>query len=570
LDSGKYITDTYPRGYPKPDWDYEFYASGISIDDDGNGTWQHAGLALKNVPGSNNDNKAYSGYEGHVEWVSTVEEYWVLVTIFDKNPGPPSVPMNLAVAPIPGGDALEVTWDLNTDDTISYEIHWKNPISGNWELVFNQAHPGNSIIFSNPLLVNNNEYSFKIRALDETDLFSPFSNIVTVIHKDQLPPKPPDYLKAVTINESKIKLIWNRGTDNDIEGYDIFINYTPSWSGGPYKFYERVNSVNYTLHGLEENTSYYFVISAFDEANNPSHYSMEAWNTTAPAPKPPEQPRIIKTFPENNSTNVPVNISVILTFSLSMDIESISVEITPTIEFIHIWIDQNRVLYVDFMGLLSSETEYIIRINDGEGKDGRALLNTPFVLKFRTSKVSVQEPDEPEIDVNSPTKDDIVNPGSTITVTGNSTGFEENTEIFVLIDGKIFSGKIDDEGNWNVDILIPDDPGIYNITVTAGNHSYWFKITVDEKPDDDEIEDDDEKSHTEPEDKSKLSTAIIISIIIIIVIFLILYFIIIKKKSMENVIEPMDQEKSMDEHSKTIENNSLQQNEVDDPLYERD
>jgi hypothetical protein len=66
-----YETGTFPRGYPLPDWDYGFLTSGLTADDDGNGTWQY--------PGRSGD---WAGYEGDVVWQTTIETYWVQITIF--------------------------------------------------------------------------------------------------------------------------------------------------------------------------------------------------------------------------------------------------------------------------------------------------------------------------------------------------------------------------------------------------------------------------------------------------------------------------------------------------------
>jgi hypothetical protein len=553
-----YETGTYPRGYPIPDWDYGFYSSGISADDDGNGTWQHSGLIMGD----------WSGYEGDVIWYNKIETYWVQITIFAGENEPPAVPVNLNIEPISASDALYITWNPNTDDTISYEIYWESPVSSNWEMAFYLTHPKSNYIFTNEKLINNHVYSFKIRARDKFDALSNFSGIVNVIHKDQLPPEPPDYLKAETLSESSIKLIWYKGIESDIEGYEIFINNTGQGSGGPYKLFARVGSINYTLKGLEENTSYYFVLCAFDEADNPSSYSNEAWNTTSSL-KLPDQPQIIKTYPENNSINIPIDIAVVITFNLSMDNVSItdSISINPVIEFNLRWSNKDTVLFIEFETLLSQDTEYSISISGGEGKEGGVLQNTPFTMKFKTSKESVPDPKQPSIVITSPANDAIVQEGDSIIVSGTSTGFEENSEIIIIIDGISVSGFIGENGNWSFVVSIPDQAGNYNLTVTVGNNSQRLRIIVEESP---ETEEEDDEAQSEPKNKRGLTIGLIVSIIVICIIFLILYFIIIKKKGAENVDENIEERELVEEEAKSIEDEDIAWDEAKKPFNEND
>jgi hypothetical protein len=274
----------------------------------------------------------------------------------------------------------------------------------------------------------------------------------------------------------------------------------------------------------------------------------------------------------NNSTNNPVNTTVVVTFSLPMDIKSITVSITvtPTNNYTLRWSDQDTTLYIEFVKLLNPDTEYVIRINYGKGKEGGELQNAPFVYKFRTSKESIPKPDPLSIVITSPTTDLIVRTGTEIIISGTSTGYEENSDIVAIIDGRSISGVIGKEGNWSVVVPIPEQAGNYNVTITAGNQSRWLNIIVEEKPDDNGTDEEVGERSSETEDKSGLTTGILLSIIVIIVVFLILYFIIIKKKGSERVKENLDQEESIGKESISIENDSLTSEESAEPFIEWD
>ena len=148
----------------------------------------------------------------------------------------------------------------------------------------NVTHPTNLVILSNDSLVNGTTYDFKIRAWDEVPLHSNFSSPVSAVHRDYVKPEKPMNLYASAISDSVINLTWEASSSFDVVGYSIFINQSDTGSGGPYAMQDQVNTLSYQFINLMENTTYFFVVCAVDEANNPSLYSNEAWRATLMIP----------------------------------------------------------------------------------------------------------------------------------------------------------------------------------------------------------------------------------------------------------------------------------------------
>jgi parallel beta-helix repeat protein len=207
----------------------------------------------------------------------------------------PLVPYNLSAKPVLGADKIELTWDLNDDDTEKYELWWSESITGPWTFMRNVSHPNNSTNWSHSILVNNSQYHFKIRAWDEVPWNSSFSVPVTTTHFDYKKPVQPINLRAETTSQSNITLTWSASSDADVLKYRVFLNRSGFGNGGPYELQATLNALTYDFIGLMENTTYYFVVQAVDEANNPSEYSNQAWNITFSVP--PEVP-ILDELPE--------------------------------------------------------------------------------------------------------------------------------------------------------------------------------------------------------------------------------------------------------------------------------
>jgi hypothetical protein len=69
-------------------------------------------------------------------------------------------------------------------------------------------------------------------------------------------------------------LAWNAGTDSDLAGYKVYRGTASGTYGAPLTTLPKTTT-NYTATGLQNGTTYFFVITAYDTAGNESAYSNE-------------------------------------------------------------------------------------------------------------------------------------------------------------------------------------------------------------------------------------------------------------------------------------------------------
>jgi hypothetical protein len=142
-----------------------------------------------------------------------------------------------------------------------------------WELLSNLKYPKNK--YDHTGLIDGLQYDYRICALDSRGQRSEFSDIISGIPKDTTPPKPPIGLEITKITSDSIGLEWNQNFEADLEGYNIYrysTNKPEAWGelvgntiGGFESFLDT---------GLDELTTYYYVVTAFDEVPNESNFSI--------------------------------------------------------------------------------------------------------------------------------------------------------------------------------------------------------------------------------------------------------------------------------------------------------
>ncbi|WP_455393240.1 NosD domain-containing protein [[Eubacterium] cellulosolvens] len=614
---------------------------------------------------------------------------------------PPAIPLNLTAKPKTGGDELEISWDQNIDDTVNYELWWAESLIGPWNKLNNISHPTNFTTFSEPILVNGSTYYFKICAWDEVPLSSGYSAPASVVHIDYIAPSAPTGLMAVAESISNITITWSAPADVDVQGYQVFINQSGVGSGGPYNLQDEVDALSYQFIELMENTTYYFVIRAFDEAEHKSAFSGEAKNTTFGEPPgkptldilpkytnepkinitgtadkfvtvlvfnngqaagagsadangtfniqitlaedfnmiksrardqarvegplsevqnitldtqkptteagddlnifsgqtvkfdasastdnygivnytwsfedfqgepvelyeveaeyrfdysgyfkvtltvtdvagnigtdtlwvdvttlPIEQPEITTTVPENNTVDVPVDIGVVITFSLPMDVDSVEdvLKVLPATAYNVYWNDDKTEMTIEFTQDLEYDTEYRISVGKAQAIAGGVLKDATFVLVFTTEKTIVP----PTITITQQPGDTEVEPGKTITISGTATGVPEGTQVSVALGGEIVYDTIAADGSWSVNIRTPGSEGTYELTVTINDVTETGSVII-KKPTEPEDGDEDE-------DKGLLGFGPMMDYLIIFVIIIIIIIILalaLRKKPVE-------------------------------------
>ena len=124
-----------------------------------------------------------------------------------------------------------------------------------------------------------------------------------------LPPSAPTGLKAQTISDTWIDLVWNEATDDaGVSGYKVYRD-------GTYINSTVANSVSNT--GLTNSTYYCYTVSAFDGEDNESGQSEEAcaWTLRVPDTQAP-------TVPQDLIANAVTYSRIDLSWSPSTDNES--------------------------------------------------------------------------------------------------------------------------------------------------------------------------------------------------------------------------------------------------------
>jgi parallel beta-helix repeat protein len=120
------------------------------------------------------------------------------------------------------------------------------------------------------------DYTLGLRGRDAFDNWGPWGNITFEIIDDEAPSVPTG-LAVIDAYDVKLALTWNPNTELDLAGYNV---YRSVWSGSSYQLVATLDSTNSSWQdsGLENDRTYYYVITAFDDAPipNESVYSEEA------------------------------------------------------------------------------------------------------------------------------------------------------------------------------------------------------------------------------------------------------------------------------------------------------
>ncbi len=199
---------------------------------------------------------------------------------------PPDIPKNLQASTYPPGNTLNISWDLNTVDTDHYDLEFKNGTMGDWESLEPVLHP--EFTYNHTGLNDGETYNYRIRARDHREQFSNYSAIVSGIPWDSVPPKPPTGLEVVSTTHNSTTLTWDPNTEADLEGYNIFRSEKSNPSNWGESIGNTIKGIQeYIDTGLVEETTYYYVITAFDEVPNESGFSNLADGTTIFGPHGP-------------------------------------------------------------------------------------------------------------------------------------------------------------------------------------------------------------------------------------------------------------------------------------------
>lgn len=177
------------------------------------------------------------------------------------------VPKNLIITEI-SEDEISLKWD-KVYDAQSYFVYRSNSNSGSYSKIATI----NDTEYKDDELANNTTYYYKVRAYDD-DETSDYSSAVYATTLEEYDIEAPDDLEITYVSEDEISLEWDKVYD--AKCYYIYRSKSVS---GSYSKVATVADTDYTDDDLNDDTTYYYKVKAFDGKES-SDYSSVVHATT--------------------------------------------------------------------------------------------------------------------------------------------------------------------------------------------------------------------------------------------------------------------------------------------------
>jgi len=193
----------------------------------------------------------------------------------------PTVPGDFRFTAV-GPSDITLSWTVSTDNVAvaGYELERCSGIGCSFG-TFTYVLPGGSrTSFNDPVITAGTSYSYRIKAYDAENNFSPYSAVLTAVAgSDATAPTVPTEVTATAVSASEINLSWAASTDDvSVTGYRV-----ERCKGVGCSDFVQVAAPTGTSHSstaLTPGTSYSFRVRATDGAGNLSEYSAVASATT--------------------------------------------------------------------------------------------------------------------------------------------------------------------------------------------------------------------------------------------------------------------------------------------------
>jgi hypothetical protein len=185
------------------------------------------------------------------------------LTVTLRDITPPMVPVKLTLEAPRGGGSLIVSWEANSDDTVSYTLHRRRGPDGNWGFLINLTRDDTS--FTDQGLENTVTYAYRLMAWDKVPLPSAWSEVVTGTPRDLIPPSMVEGLAINGPSEGGVlEISWDEATD-DAAVYVLFRD-----AGLAFEVLGEFprGTLMYVDRDVENDKGYFYKISAKDASGN--------------------------------------------------------------------------------------------------------------------------------------------------------------------------------------------------------------------------------------------------------------------------------------------------------------
>lgn len=208
---------------------------------------------------------------------------------------PPGAPTGLTATA--GNGVVHLDWNDNPESDINeYKIYRGTTFGGPYTEIDADVVSN----FDDSSVVNGTRYYYVVTAVDNANQESGYSNQATTVPTDGIPPAAPQNLAAYIFDGGGVFLDWDDNTDSDFNSYGIYYATT---QGGPYQEVDNDDPSEFPIYGLTIGTTYYFVVTAFDDEGNESAFSNEVSAIPAGEP-PPLAPRNLTATAQDNQVTL--------------------------------------------------------------------------------------------------------------------------------------------------------------------------------------------------------------------------------------------------------------------------
>ncbi len=189
-------------------------------------------------------------------------------------PTPPAAPAGLVVTDS-SSRTIVIKWKQNAEpDFLRYRIYRGTAQNPTMQVDSTTGGIGDT---SKTLmsLTNGTRYYLRVTAVDSAGSESGYSNEVSAVPADRIPPAAPQNLVITDSSSSQIIIAWSKNAEADFLKYLIYRGTAPNPAILVDSSVAGISDTNKTFTGLVNGTRYYFRVTALDSARNESAYSNE-------------------------------------------------------------------------------------------------------------------------------------------------------------------------------------------------------------------------------------------------------------------------------------------------------